>query len=416
MALLGTPAASELQRYLAKNGRFPPVTLQVLPIDGSRQPVEFNRFSSYSFVTSVIVPVDSFQFTMRNPTLEGSLLNFVRDGDIAVLKANGQVVCTGIVDTVNVKTGPDVGEEVVVQGRNLLSQLEDQSTVNDVDDPIWGNRMGFDAVINALIMNTRINFYRTQQAPTLPSLPLFATEPGESKLSALMRYLEPLNCLVWSDADGTAVLGRPDMGGDVLGSFMMDRENRAANCLSIQANYSSTRIPNIVLPIWTGQETVQSRVTKEQAVPNNAKGPKRLLSQGHRVTKCVVVSNPQGSDPQALSQTNQLVLSGGSNVLQAYAKRELARANVGELGVQVNIKGHYNSDLDPIMPDTNYQIVYPRASVNEDMYLHTVEYGMEEKEGQRTSLFFCKKGAIVADVSVQSKKSASTKSLASGAT
>lgn len=411
---LGTPTNTPLQNFLAKNGKFPPVTLQVKPIDPNRPSVELVKFTEYSFQNSVIVPVDSFEFKMRNPTLKGSLLDFIRDGDIAILKANGEVIGTGIIDTVNITTGVDGGEEVIVQGRNLLAQLEDQSTVNDIDDPIWGSKMSPEDVINALVLNTRINYFRLQQIPTLPSLPLFATEPGESKLSALGRYLEPLNCIVWMDPDGTIVVGRPDMGASSSGSFIMDRDNRVANCLSIQANYSSTRIPNIVIPIWTGQETVQSRVSPEQAIPNNAQRPKELLSQGHRVPKSVVISHPQGADAQALSEVNQITLVGGSNVLQAYAKREIARSNIGEIGVQINVHGHYNSALEALMIDTVYQVVYPRASLNEKMYLHSVNYSLDEKTGQKTQLFFCRLGSIVADISITSAKSASSKKQVSG--
>ena len=404
--------ATALQTYLEQNGRFPVVSLQIKPVDPSRPTVEFKQFEEYSFQNSVLVPVDSFSFTARNPTLPGSLYDMVQDGDIAILKANGEVIATGLVDTVNISTDPDSGERVSITGRNLIAQLEDQSTVNDVDDPIWGNKMTIDDVVNAIVLSTRINFYRLQQTPSGSFL--FATEPGESKLSALMRFLEPLNCIVWMDPDGTLVVGRPDMGADSIGSFIMDRANRISNCLSIQANYSSTQIPNIVIPVWTGQESVQSRISPEQRLLNGAQGPSRLYKFEHRVPKTIVVSTPNGADPQSLSNVNQITTAGGSNILQAYAKREVARANVNELGVQVNIQGHYNSDLSPILIDACYNINYPRASVNERMYLHTVSYTLSREQGQRTSLSFCRLGSIVADVTIKSQKSSSTKKQVSG--
>lgn len=409
---MATVASSPLQRYLSKNGRFPLVSLQIKPIDGSRHSVEFTQFEEYSFQNSVIVPVDAFSFSLRNPTAKGSLYDIVKDGDIAILKANGTVLATGLVDTVNISTDPDQGEIVRISGRTLIAQLEDQSTVNDVDDPIWGNKLSIDAVVNALVQSTRINYYRLQQVPG--GTYLFATEPGESKLSALSRYIEPLNLIVWMDPDGTLVIGRPDMGSDSLGTFMLDRDNRMSNCLSIQANYSSTQIPNVVIPVWTGQETVQSRVSPEQRILNAAAGPSRLYKFDHRVPKTIVISTPSGADPQSLSTANQVTIA-GSNILQAYAKREIARANVHELGVQVNIQGHYNSDLDPVVADTCYSINYPRASLNgEKMYLHTVGYTLNASQGQRTSLSFCRLGSIVADVAVQSQKSASAKKQVSG--
>lgn len=411
MALLSSilPTGSPLQKYLQQNGRFPPVVLQVTPLDPTRLPIILKEFTEYTFNSSVLVPVDSFEFKMRNPTLKGSLLDFVRDGDIATLLANDIPICTGIIDSVNVLTSADGGEEVHINGRNLMAQLEDQSAVNDKALPIWGKNMSPEQVVNALVANTRINFYRLQQNPSFPVLPLFATEPGESKLSALMRYVEPLNMITWMDPDGTIVLGRPDMGSKSLGAFVMDRDNRVSNCLSIQANYASTRIPNIIIPVWTGQESVQA-LLPEQVIANGAQNPKRLLTQSHRVPKCIVVSNPQGSDPQALSSVNQFTQAGGSNVLAAYAKRELARANIGEVGVQVNLQGHYNSDLDPILIDSVYHVNYPRASLSEDMYVHTVSYSLSVGGGQRTSAFLCRLGCIVADISTTSQKLLSIKS------
>jgi hypothetical protein len=85
-------ANSALQSYLAKNGRFPAITLQVKPIEAGRKSIEINQFTEYSFKSSVLVPVDSFSFKVRNPTLKGSLYDFIRDGDIAILKANGQII------------------------------------------------------------------------------------------------------------------------------------------------------------------------------------------------------------------------------------------------------------------------------------------------------------------------------------
>lgn len=399
-----TFGSSELGKYLSKNGRFPPVSLQIKPIDSKRPAVEFVQFEEYTFQNSILVPVDAFSFTLRNPTFKGSLYDFVKDGDIAILKANGKVIATGLIDSVNIGTDPDSGETVKITGRTLIAQLEDQSAINEKDKPIWGNLINIDSVVNTLATNTRINFYRLQQVPS--STFLFATEPGENKLSALLRFIEPLNCLVWMDGDGTLVVGRPNMGANPLGSFVMDRENRESNCLSIQANYSSTQIPNIIIPIWTGQESVQDRIDPEQRLNNNASGPSRLRDLKHRVPKTIVISSPNAADPQSLSAVNQIHVAqvAGSNILQAYAKREIARANTHEIGVQVNIQGHYNANLDPLLPDTNYQINYPRASLNENMYLHTVSYTLNKSTGQRTSLSFCRLGSIVADVAIQSQQ------------
>lgn len=401
---------SALQEFLDQNGQFPQVSLQILPIDNSRKPIEVSQFEEYSFQSSVIVPVDQFSLTLRNPTLEGSLLDFVRDGDIALLKANGEVVATGLIDSVNVRTDQE-GEVVLVQGRTLIGQLEDQSCVNDQDQQIWFTNATIDQAVRALVTRTRIGAYRIQQGPNAPPLPL-ATEPGENKMSALIRYLEPLNCLAWMDPDGTLVVGRPDMGSPPVGRLQMDRVNREANCISMQSIFAATQVPNVLISVWAGQESVQSRVAASQILLNNAPGPSRLYGFKHRVPKTIVTSAPSGADPQSAATVANLVLSGGSTILQAYAKRELARANVNEMQVQAVVKGHYRDDLVPILVDTCFDVYYPRGGVDETLYLHTVGYSMSAREGQRTSLSLCRLGSIVADVSKLSVKSSSVRRLA----
>ena len=402
MAMNGFLQNTPLQKHLLLNGRFPGVSLQVKPLDPSRASVELKQFTEYSFQSSVLVPVAAFSFSFVNPLLSGSLLDYVRDGDIAVVKANGEPIGTGIIDSVSVETEASQGETVHVMGRNLMGQLEDQSTVNDQDDPIWGNSLTVDQVVNALVISTRINYYRLQAVPDGSFL--FATEPGESKLSALMRYLEPLNLLAWMDPDGTLVVGKPDMGADVSGSLIMDRGARRSNVLGMKGVFSATQIPNVIIPIWSGQETVQSRVSPDQRVLNSAPGPSRLYGFDHRVPKAVVVSTPQGADAQSLSSANQITVA-GSNILQAYAKREIARANVHEVHVQANVQGHYNDDLSPFGFDTTYQVVYPRCGLlSEKMYAHTVDYSLSREQGQRTSISLCRLGCIVADTPIVSKR------------
>lgn len=411
MAQPGFSTTTPLQKYLRTKGRFPGVSLQIKPIDPARRSIELTQFTEYSYQNSVLVPVSAFSFSFRNPSLKGSLVDYMRDGDIAVLKANGTVVGTGIIDSVSIDTEATEGETVHVMGRNLLGQLEDQSTVNDKDEPIWGNLLTVDQVVNALVLSTRINYYRLQAVP--PGQFLFATEPGENKLGALMRYLEPLNLLAWMDPDGTLVVGKPDMGADITGTFIVDRQNRKANVLGMKVIYAATQVPNVIIPVWSGQETVQARVSPEQRVLNSAPGPSRLFSFDHRVPKTVVVSTPQGSDPQSLSAVNQITVA-GSNLLQAYAKREIARANTNELQAQVNLQGHYNDDLSPVMFDETYQLTNPRAGLAEKMYAHTADYSLSREQGQRTQVFFCRLGCIVADTPIKSKKAASSRKQVSG--
>lgn len=391
---------SKLSEYLAKNGTFPPVTLTVRPIDSSRPPIKFNTYISYEFHSSIVVPVDTFQFSFKNPEIEGNFLDYVQEGDLVALDANNQTVMEGFIDAIDISTTLQGAEIVTVVGRDLMGQLEDQSPINDNSDPIWGNKVSIQQAVNYLIKDTRIKGLSTQDTPR--NQYLLATEPGESKLSSLQRFLEPLNCVSWMVPGGRIKVGRPNMAQSTpsKGLIVMDRNNRKSNVLSIKAFRSSTQIPNLVIPVWAGQESVVKRVTKEQGIFNASAGPARLRKFGHKLAKAIPVSTPGGADPQSLAAVNDYIVSsvGGGNLLQAHAKREIARANLGELTVQVIVKGHYNDDLEPFVTDTMYQVLYPRAAVDEKMYLFDVHYLSEATDGQKTSLTFCKLGTIVSDV------------------
>lgn len=389
---------SKLLDFIAQNGRLPGVGLSITPLDPSKDKILLDQFLAYTFQSSILIPVDAFNFTFTMPQTNLSLRDFIREGDLVELTAAGKTTCTGIIDVTDIETTSEGGDVVSVLGRNLLSQVEDQSCVNDQELPIYIKNCTLANAVGAVINKTRIRPPLVKQNPIDGNF-LFATEPGESKLSALQRFVEPLNCLIWANPIGNMVVGRPNFGQDSSGTLYCDKQNRRSNVLSIKATRANTQIPNKVVPIWSGQESVVSRVSAQQGIPNSAEGPNTLRNRGHLVTKAIVVSTPSGSDPQSVSDINAIKVA-GSNLLQAYALREIAKANINELIVQVNVKGHFNDDLQPFLIDQVYYINYPRGGVEEKMYLYQVEYSLDAANGARTTLHFCKLGCIVAGASI----------------
>lgn len=398
----GVLGENGLMKKLERDGRFPPVNLLIKPLEASggilnqltAPGIALTRFLSYSYSSSILIPVDTFTFAFAAP--DGPPVpEIIKEGDISVLTGNDVTLGTGIIDVVEVETDVSFGEKVTVTGRDLLSQLEDQDAISLDSSPIWANEFTVGNGVRRLLDNTRITQIELRDTPQ--STFLLATEPGESKLAALQRFLEPMNCLAWTGADGRLIIGKPNMAQEKRGDLYLLKEKRKTNVLSMSATRASTSIPNIMVPIWAGQETTVERVSKEQPLPNNAKGPARLFKLGHRTPKSVVVSIPNATDPQGLSSINALK-AGGGNLLQAYAKRELARRNTAELIVQAVVPGHFNERGEPYMTDTVYYIEYDRGNVYQNMYLFQVDYQLTEDGGQRTNLFFCNLGAIVSDV------------------
>lgn len=384
-----------LQAQLEKTGRLPPVQIQITPIDGT-SPFLLSRFLSYQFSQSVLIPVEAFSFTFVAPDDETPFNEVCKPGDIVSLYANGVALSRGIIDSTAVSVDHDFGEKVSISGRNLMGQLEDQDAVSITSDPLWGNSVTIDQFVGDLIKNTRIQGIRKQSATTKPYLA--ATSPGESKLSALQRYLDPLNLLSWVDENGLIVIAKPNMSQADSGHLILSKTQRRSNVMSMNCIRAEATIPNIILPIWQGQESVQSRIGKEQAFNNAAAGPSRCRAAGHILQKTVVVSTPSGASPQDLSDVNRLKIASG-NLLQAYAKREIARANHKETIVQVVVPGHYNEKGEKFHIDHVYRITFDRGDLESElMYLFQCEYSLEEEKGQQTSLFFCKLGTLVADV------------------
>lgn len=403
-------AEGALLKYLTQNGKTPPVSLSIFFIEDIQQEIFIQDFISYSFKNSITVPVDSFQCEVFYKRIAGQ--RKPKEGDIFVLRANGIAVSTGIVDQLDMETDPSTGTRLSIQGRNLLGQWEDQDSVSIDSKILYGNKYTVTQIVTALSQDTRIDPARLQKRSAPSRGYLAATQPGESKLSSMQRYCEALDIYFWTDGDGSLIVGRPDMYGvreGIKGSFFCLEASRESNVLVMRSTRSSTQIPNIILPIWNGQESVQALNLPQSALYNNSEGPARLRAFGHRVPKAVVVSTPEGSAPQDLADVNTLLVAkqnigaavnkaGASTILQAYAKREMARANVKEIHVQCNIVGHFNSRAEPVLPDQVYRIQYDNDDLDEPMYLMEVEYLLDEKGGPQSRLFFCRQKALVSDV------------------
>lgn len=395
-------ANDALLKQLKEKGRLPGLKLIIRPLDSARGVIEINEFTSYNFQNSIIIPVDTFSFSFAKPNrVSASFLDYVQEGDVAVLKCDTirgeRTIATGIVDIVDIETS-DAGEIVTIQGRDFMSQLEDQNCVNLNADPLPFGNHTIDQVMKYLMGNVRFTKYRTQNVASTTT-GYFAAEPGESKLSALMRYCDSLNLLVWSDPDGTFVIGKPNMQEEARGELRLDRNKRDANVIGMKATRNSTSIPNVVLPMWNGQEYVTARISKDSAFSNIAEGAKRLARRGHVVLRVISSSVPSGGDVTSQQQLNVLTTAqaAGSTFMQAIAQREVARENMKELDVQALVYGHYNDNLDPLTSDTCYQVIYPSGKIDERLYLYSVVYENSSDGGPRTRLNLCKLGTIVAN-------------------
>jgi prophage tail gpP-like protein len=389
-----------LAKRLQKNGQLPQVRLEITPLQGTNS-YSFEQFTAYNFSSSIIVPADAFSFEFCAPGDTRSFADYVSEGDIVTLYADNVIVATGIVDQVEIEVSADSGERARVIGRDLIGQLEDNTAISIDLKPIWGQNITLEEAAKYLSDGTRIRSVKTSDAPVTPTL--LASEPGESRISALMRHAEPLNCLIWSDATGNLVVGRPDFAQPHSGVLLCHKGKGVSNVFSMRATYSATSIPNKLVVLWSDVQNTGIGIPKSQIFDNFAAGPTRLRKRGHNVIKTVMSSMPNGADPQSLAAAAQFQVANaaGETLLQAQAKREFARANMNEIVVQCVVPGHFNENGVEFRPNQTYLVESDRLGVNEKMYLFAVEWNLSEDRGQYTNLWLCRLGTIVADTRIR---------------
>lgn len=386
-------APGGLSKHLEQTGQMPKIEVFIFSRE-TRETRKINRFLNYNFSSSLMIPSDSFSFGFV--AADGPPLNEqIKEGDIVTIKANNVQLFTGHVDQTDVETDANYGEKSQISGRDFVGQLEDQDAVSIDSTFKKADKVSVQSAVNFYLENTQLNKIVLKDAPQ--GSYLISCEPGETKLAVLQRFLDSVNCILWQDRLGRLCVGRPNMRQESKGTFIISRDRRKSNVISIKVTRSSTQIPNIMVPVWSGQEVVADRVPKEQRFHNAAYGPARLLKLGYRLPKCYVTSAPNADSPQGLTEVNTFTVGKGRE-LEAYAKRELARANIKEITVQVVVPGHFNDLGEPYQPDTMYFIDYDRGSLQRLMYCYGVEYSMDENGGQLSTLTFCRPGAIVSDI------------------
>jgi len=376
------------------------VALEIKPLVGTAS-YGFDQFTRYQFTSSMVVPVDSFSFEFTAPADTRAFTSYVREGDIATFFADNRPIATGIVDQVEVEVDGTDGERASVHGRDLLGQLEDNTAISIEKEPIWGQSLTIEEACKRMTDGTRIRSVITEDAPVTPTL--FATEPGETRISALLRMAEPLNCLIWADATGNLLVGRPNFRQAPQGTLLCNKTRRVSNVFSMRATYSATSIANKLVVLWSDVQNTQVGIPPNQIFDNAAVGPSRLRQYGHNVIRTVMSSIPNGGDPQSLAAAAEFQAASAANqtLLQALAKREFARANMNELVIQAVVPGHYNENGTAYRPNQTYMVDFDRGGVNEKMFCYAVEWNLTPERGQYTILWLCRLGTIVSDARIR---------------
>jgi len=353
-------------------------------------------FTSYNFDRNMLTPASPFRFMA--PGVTKSVRTGIRSSDLVTIWGIGpngdkQQIGTGIIDETDTNvTSSSI--EYNLTGRDTLGQMVDNSAIDANNKIINIENVSIIAILDALIANTRIPKGRKQQGVPNGKM-LFQTNTSETKISALQRYLEFSNCLVWTTPQGQVVIGKPNFHQPAMGSlYNLQSDPSKNNVIECRVRRNTnTAIRQIVTQLQSlnqvdaGVYTVrnQDRDVKKVAKSLGGRSVYRLFNYG------------QGND--TINQITQVGNSSGSpsQIGQALSLREIARENMKVLEVEAVVRGHFNENGLVYNIDQIYNVQIEADDVSEDMYVHSCSYEMTMDHGMLTRLRLCRLGAICAD-------------------
>lgn len=353
-------------------------------------------FTSYAFDRSILTPASAFRFTA--PGVDKAARTAIRSGDMVSLYAVDDSLkkwplATGFIDETDTHIMPST-VEYVLTGRDTLGQLVDNAAV-DADNRIQNTtQISLPSFLQLLIANTRIpQSFISQQVPN--GKVLVVTNPGETKINALQRYLDFMNCLVWTNPDGRIVLGKPNFAQDKSGFLVLSSSSPDLNnCLEVRVRRNVNQaIRKIVTQLQTlgqvdaGQFTVFNHDTDVKA------------SRAYGVGRSVYERFSYGSGNDVVNQVVQVGNQNGSpqQIGAALSRREIARDNVKVIDCEVVVQGHMNENGKPYNIDQVYNCQFEDDDVFEDLYVYACSYELTLEHGALTRLRLCRVGTTLVD-------------------
>jgi prophage tail gpP-like protein len=363
-------------------------------------------FNSYNFNRSVLTPASSFRFTA--PGVDKSQRNAIRSGDntfLWITNAQGikLPVATGIIDETDTHVRPNA-VEYVLTGRDLLSQFVDNAAVDAQNAINNVATINLENLLQILLRNTRLpQGYIKSQLPN--GSVLFNTNPGETKINTIDRYLEFTNCLIWCAPNGQVIIGKPNFTQKVSGSLILNSSDETQNNVveaRVQRNLN-TAIRQIVTQLSTNGQVAAGKYTVlNAAFSENADTQARATSL---VGRSVYRTYSYGSGTDVINQITQVGNSNADpqNIGNALSLREIAQENIKVLNIEIIVPSHVNEQGNIYNVDQMYTVQIEDEDVNEDMYVYDITYELTLDHGLITRMKLCRRGAIVAYAAAVSK-------------
>lgn len=357
--------------------------------------VTLRTFTSYTFDRSLLTPASAFRFT--SPGVNKSDRTQIRSGDIATLfvvnkDGDKRAIATGIIDETDTHVIPS-NVEYVLTGRDMIGQLVDNTAVDASNKIINTQQVNLKTIAEFLIANTRIPAgIITQQIPN--GTFLFQTNPGETKINSLQRYLELSNCLVWCKENGQLIVGKPSFTQPASGALtLLYSDPRGNNLLEARVKRNvNGAIRKIVAQLQSLDQVDAATYTKLNNDPDM-----QAVADG-LVGRSVYNRFSYGSGTDLVNQVTQVGNQTGNprKIGDELALREIARENMKILDVEAVVEGHINEIGLPYNVDQVYNVRIEDDDVDEDMLVYNVSYELTSEHGKLTRMRLCRLGTIVA--------------------
>ena len=352
-------------------------------------------FTSYNFDRNILVPASAFRFTA--PGVDQALRMSIRSCDTMTIWAvapdgTKQPIGTGIIDETDTHITPN-SVEYLLTGRDMLGQLVDNSAIDASNKIIVIENASVKTILTSLIAGTRIppGFF-LQQTPNGKFL--FQTNPGETKINALQRYMEFTNCVVWTNPQGQIILGKPDFTQNSSGTLKISSTDPSSNnCLEGRVRRN---VNHAIRQIVTQLQALNLVNPSPYTMKNNDPDMQAVASaQGGR---SVYRTFTYGDGNDAVNQLKFVGTQGGSPgaIGSQLSARELARENMAIIDVEIAVRGHMNENGFAYNIDQIYNVQIEDEDLDEDMYVYACGYDLTVEHGMLTHLRLCRLGTICA--------------------
>lgn len=159
---------------------------------------EISEWFTYEVENDIMTPADAF--SMCAPNRGGVLAGKIQQFDTARVIIDGSVVLDGFVDEVRYSIGSN-GPQVEISGRDKFGHMVDCSA-----EPKTYKLVDL-GTLARLLGAPWVTMWKVNAAVKAHSW--VKIEPAESRLDVLLRIAKKDRVLVWLDASGVGVIGRP---------------------------------------------------------------------------------------------------------------------------------------------------------------------------------------------------------------